>query len=261
MKLKITLMLFAALISASLLAGCQNKPTETPDNTENTENTENADTPTPGDVSESEIPGSSETGEAAGNTDTEQASDGAEANGYAEAYLETVNTFNDENQGSEGIAYSLVDFDGKGAPELVISTDTAISLYTYANGRVYTLMDGWGYGAFGVAGYDYIPGGNTLRGYNSDFAGAVRYENYYHIDEKHRFKPIYDKELYYTMFDDKNGNQTPDEDEPIDENQGHLYYGGTELSEEDYASMQIPGEYESLIGSMSFDELKSALTK
>ena len=44
-----------------------------------------------------------------------------------------------------------------------------VSMYTYANGRIYTLMDGFGYGVGGNGGYDYIPGGNTLRGFNNDY--------------------------------------------------------------------------------------------
>lgn len=257
MKRKIAFMLFAALISASLLAGCQNKPVETPDNSENTEN---SDTPSTGDVSGSEVPGSGETGEAADNTDTEQ-KENTDISGYAEAYLETVNAFNDEYKNAENTTYGLIDLDGKGAPELVISMPGFVNMYTYSGGRVYTLMDGWGYGVAGNAGYDYIPGGNVVRNFNNDYAGAVEYENYYHIDEKFRFKPLYDKDLYITLFDDKNGNQTPDDDEPIDPDTKHLYYGGTELSEEDYASMQISGEYKTLTGDMSFDELKAALIK
>lgn len=252
MKRKTLLILLAALVSASLLAGCQNKNTDAPDNTENTENT---DTPNANDTPNAD----EQPGGAAGNTDSEQKDD-TDISGYAEAYLETVNAFNDEYKNAENPTYALIDFDGKGAPELVINMPGLVSMYTYANGRIYTLMDGFGYGVGGNGGYDYIPGGNTLRGFNNDYAGAVQYENYYHMTERYGFEPLYDKDLYITLFDDKNHNQTPDDDEPIDENTKHLYYGSSELSEKDYASMQIPGEYKQLTGeTMSFDELKKAL--
>ena len=125
MKRKIAFMLFAALISASLLAGCQNKPVETPDNSENTENT---DTPSTSDVSGSEVPGSGETGEAADNTDTEQ-KENTDISGYAEAYLETVNAFNDEYKNAENTTYDLIDLDGKGAPEIVIYMTGYVNKY------------------------------------------------------------------------------------------------------------------------------------
>ena len=64
MKRKTLLILLAALVSASLLAGCQNKNTDAPDNTENTENT---DTPNANDTPNAD----EQPGGAAGNTDSE----------------------------------------------------------------------------------------------------------------------------------------------------------------------------------------------
>ena len=248
MKRKLALLLFAALVSASLLTGCQKPDTNTPDGTEITDK----DTSDTSDNTEN-------TGDTDNAENTENNGDSAATAGYAEAYLEAVNAFNDEYDNADKTTYGLVDFDGKGAPELVIAMPGFISMYTYADGKTYTLIDGWGLGVGGVGGYDYIPGGNVLRSFESDFAGAVRYESYYHIDEKYRFEPLYEKALYTALFDDKNRNQTPDEDEPIDENTKHLYYGESELSPEDYASMQIEGDYQELTAEMSFDELKKAL--
>ena len=264
MKRKLALLLFAALVSASLFAGCQNKDTEKPDLPENTENT---DAPNTDDVTGGEAGGTEQSSEAAGNgeaadsTDPDQKTDATETAGFAEAYLETVNAFNDEYKNAENTVYNLIDFDGKGSKELVIFMPGLVSMYTYANGRVYTLIDGFGYGVGGNGGYDYIPGGNVLRGFNNDYAGAVCYENYYHVDEKLRFKPFYEKDLFTTLFEDKNHNQMPDDDEPIDTNATYYYYGENELSKEDYASMQVEGEYRPLVGEMTFDELKAALTE
>lgn len=176
----------------------------------------------------------------------------------AAAYLETAAALQADADGT-ALSYALINFDGDDTPELVVSHGSAVSLYTYAGGRVYTLMDAWGFGAGGNAGYEYVPGGNVMRNFNSDFVGAVRYETYYRIGEKHRFEPYYDQELYTTLFEDKNGNQVPDSDEPVDENTVHYYYGTNELSAEDYASMQIPGNYEFLTAALTFAELQAAL--
>ena len=211
MKRKLALLLFAALVSASLFAGCQNKNTEKPDPSENTE----SNTPSTDDVTGGEANSANQNGESESSTESDQKTDATETAGYAEAYLEVVNAFNDEYKNAENTVYNLIDFDGKGSKELVIFMPGLVSMYTYANGRVYTLIDGFGYGVGGNGGYDYIPGGNVLRGFNNDYAGAVCYENYYHVDEKLRFKPFYEKDLFTTLFEDKNHNQMPDDDEPV----------------------------------------------
>lgn len=257
MKRKLALLLFAALVSASLFAGCQNKNTEKPDSSENTE----SNTPSTDDVTGGEANSANQNGESESSTESDQKTDVTETAGFAEAYLETVNAFNDEYKNAENTVYNLIDFDGKGSKELVIFMPGLVSMYTYANGRVYTLIDGFGYGVGGNGGYDYIPGGNVLRGFNNDYAGAVCYENYYHVDEKLRFKPFYEKDLFTTLFEDKNRNQMPDDDEPIDTNATYYYYGENELSKEDYASLQVEGDYRPLVGEMTFDELKAALTE
>ncbi len=94
-----------------------------------------------------------------------------------------------------------------------------------------------------------------------NFAGAICYENYYQINEKKRLDYLYDQVLFTTRFEDKNHNEMPDDDEPVDANTTYYYYGENELSKEDYASMQIEGDYQPLVGDMTFDELKAALAK
>ena len=265
MKRKLALLLFAAIVSAALFAGCQNKNTETPDLPENTENT---DAPNTDDVTGGEAGGTEQSSEAAGNgeaadsTDPEQKTDVTEAAGFAEAYLETVNAFNDEYKNAENTVYNLIDFDGKGSKELVIYLQsTGVSMYTYADGKVYTVMDGLGFGVGGITEFEYIPGNNLMRNYDFNFAGAICYENYYQINEKKRLDYLYDQVLFTTRFEDKNHNEMPDDDEPVDANTTYYYYGENELSKEDYASMQIEGDYQPLVDDMTFDELKAALAK
>ena len=142
MKRKLALLLFAALVSASLFAGCQNKNTEKPDPSENTE----SNTPSTDDVTGGEANSANQNGESESSTESDQKTDATETAGYAEAYLETVNAFNDEYKNAENTVYNLIDFDGKGSKELVIFMPGLVSMYTYANGRVYTLIDGFGYG-------------------------------------------------------------------------------------------------------------------
>lgn len=258
MKRKLALLLFAALVSASLFAGCQNKNTEKPDPSENTE----SNTPSTGDITGGEANSTNQNGESAGSTDPEQKTDATETAGYAEAYLEVVNAFNDEHKDAENIVYNLIDFDGKGSKELVIYLQSAgVSMYTYADGNVYTVMDGLGFGVGGITEFEYIPGSNLMRNYDFNFSGAICYENYYQINEKKRLDYLYDQVLFTTRFDDKNHNEMPDDDEPIDANATYYYYGENELSKEDYASMQIGGDYQPLVGEMTFDELKAALTE
>ena len=258
MKRKLALLLFAALVSASLFAGCQNKNTEKPDPSENTE----SNTPSTGDITGGEASSTNPNGESESSTDPEQKTDATETVGYAEAYLEVVNAFNDEHKDAENIVYNLIDFDGKGSKELVIYLQsTGVSMYTYADGKVYTVMDGLGFGVGGITEFEYIPGSNLMRNYDFNFAGAICYENYYQINEKKRLDYLYDQVLFTTRFEDKNHNEMPDDDEPVDVNTTYYYYGENELSKEDYASLQVEGDYQPLVGEMTFDELKAALTE
>ena len=98
MKRKLALLLFAALVSASLFAGCQNKNTEKPDLPENTENT---DAPNTDDVTGGEANSANQNDESESSTESDQKTDATETAGYAEAYLETVNAFNDEDKNAE----------------------------------------------------------------------------------------------------------------------------------------------------------------
>ena len=192
MKRKLALLLFAALVSASLFAGCQNKNTEKPDPSENTE----SNTPSTGDITGGEANSANQNGESESSTDPEQKTDATETAGYAEAYLEVVNAFNDEHKDAENIVYNLIDFDGKGSKELVIYLQsTGVSMYTYADGKVYTVMDGLGFGVGGITEFEYIPGSNLMRNYDFNFAGAICYENYYQINEKKRLDYLYDQVL------------------------------------------------------------------
>ena len=160
--------------------------------------------------------------------------------------------------GNDGdIEYALIYFDADDVPELVVSTGYWVSMYTYSEGRLYTLMDQWGFGAMGNAGYEYSPKKNSLRNYNNDFAGLLLYTTYMGISEQHTLDTIATIETY--NFDDANGNGMPDEEEEDSIGEyGISYIDGVEVTEEECAVYDM-GEYEYIFGSMSFDEFITTL--
>lgn len=176
---------------------------------------------------------------------------------YQEAYRVVSRLCQLEN-GSE-IEYDLIDFDGDDIPELVAGVEGYyVSLYTYHDGKIYTLMDSWAYGAMGNAGYEYCPAKNSLRNYNSDYAGAVLYTTYMTIGDKYSLDMVVQIVLY--NFDDANGNGVPDESEMGSVGMcGVSYIGGVQVTPEECASYD-QGEYIYITPSMSLKELTAALS-
>lgn len=173
---------------------------------------------------------------------------------YQEAY-EAVSRLSTLESSAE-IEYNLVYFDGDDVPELVTGLcGYYTSLYTYRDGTVYTLMDRWPYGAMGNHGYEYVPGKNNLRNYNTDFAGAILYTTYWAISKQHSMD--IDVQIVTYNFDDANGNGQPDENEECDYSVS--YINGVEVSAEECDSYNV-GEYEELEVGMSLEELRSKLS-
>lgn len=136
----------------------------------------------------------------------------------------------------------LIDLDGDETPELVIGAEGDwVSVYTCDGTALYTLMDCWSYGAGGNHGYDYLPGENRIRNYNTDFAGLVLYEWYGTESESHEIVPYYDGTLQIRRFRDLNGNGVPDANEPV-EDAAFYYYGEQEITETEYAQYRIAPE-------------------
>ena len=183
-----------------------------------------------------------------------------EFSSYQEAY-QMVSRLYELEWGDVGEQeYDLIYVDDNDIPELVAGvTGYYVSLYTYSNGKVYTLMDNWGYGAMGNAGYEYAPRMNNMRNYNADFAGAIMYTTYMNITLGRQ--PMIDVlvQIETYNFDDANGNGIPDQSEEA--SMGYYivsYIGGEEITAEEAASYDL-GEYEYIEGKMSFDELQSKL--
>jgi len=175
---------------------------------------------------------------------------------YREAYRAVSKLCDIESSGKE--EYNLIYFDDDDIPELVAGVDGYYtSLYTYKDGTVYTLMSRWAYGAMGNAGYDYCPKLNSMRNYNTDYAGAILYTTYMSIRDRNVFDVVAEIETF--NFDDVNGDGVPNENE----NSSIGYYSvsyidGREATDEECASYDM-GEYEPITVNMSLEELWSKL--
>lgn len=189
---------------------------------------------------------------------TESATEAVETADYKTAYLDVINSAED----SDTLKYGLIYFDEDDIPELVLGNEGYwVSMYKYANGEIYTLMDHWGYGAMGNSGYAYVPKMNSVRNYNTDYAGLIRYTGYASNTDNSELEFSTIIEAYH--FDDKNGNDIPDEDEPYSEGACKIFLcavnGHIEITADEAASYDV-GEYKYIIPDMTLDEIKAALS-
>lgn len=173
------------------------------------------------------------------------------------AYAEKVRELASEN---DNLQFSLIDLTKNDAPELVADLPGYyISIFSWENGEVYSLgEDQWPYGAGGNNGYEYLPGENLIRNFNSDYAGAVVYESYYGINFAHELSALPSDQLSVWYFRDTNGNGYPDENEPFLEDP--IYYvGDNEVSKDVYASHQVSGDYQWISGEKTESEMLALL--
>ncbi len=180
----------------------------------------------------------------------------SESPAWATAYAETVNALAQEEP---GLTYELIYVDDNDVPELVADmTGYYVSLFTYTDGQVRTLMDGWGYGAAGIPGYEYVPRANVIYSRNADFAGAMCWMTFRKIGAEGQLEDYYDQPLTLWNFDDLNGNGAPDEGEELLE-ESIYRYGDQVISEAEFDAYQIPGTYEMILGTMTKDQVLEAL--
>lgn len=157
---------------------------------------------------------------------------------YRSVYADKVRELVAEN---DRLLFSLIDVTGSGVPELLVDDPGYdISLYTWLNGVVSPVMEGWGYGTGGMADYSYYPGKNIISFSEMEMAGAIVYEYYMTINDFGELVDVYDGELKILNFYDANGNGIWDEGEEYDGN-AYYYYDGDEISREEYESYRIPG--------------------
>ena len=158
---------------------------------------------------------------------------------WVQAYLnkmdEEAQTVNEWNEGQQWSfwEYDLIYLDDDEIPELVSGPDGYwVSVYTYHDGQLYTLIDEWGYGAFGIAGYEYALRTGIVSVADADYAGAVVYSYYWKVNEAYELETICAFRSDYYV--DYNENGWPDEDEYTEEEQ--IYYWDPEL--EDYRQIE-----------------------
>lgn len=230
---KLSVILSALILSAGIFSGCaDNSGVNTPENEIQNNNTHSAET----------------------ENQPEE-----DMNAYKALYLETVSELNSRYEGVEW-TYGLSDIDGDKIPELIACYPATVSLYTYSDGKVYTVMEETSYGFSGNNGYYYLPGKNVIFNSDYDMAGAVVYENYCKIGESHTLENYHNKPLYTSVWKDANGDGTPDDNEIGDT--VYYFYGNEELTEEAYNEYRFGDEaaYELLYGEMSYDEIVEALS-
>lgn len=185
--------------------------------------------------------------------ETEAQTEAVETADYKTAYLEIINSTED----SDKLTYGLIHIDDDDIPELVLGMNGFyVNLYTYADGDVHTLMDHWSYGAMGNAGYEYVPKMNSVRNYNSDYAGLVGFTTYCSITAEHTLEAT--TVIETRLYEDTNGDGIPQGEEYIPDYQVYLI-DGEEISYDEAVSYDA-GKYEFVGGELTLDEIKAQLS-
>lgn len=151
--------------------------------------------------------------------------------------------------GADG-SYDLIYFDGDDVPELVAGVNGYyVSMYTYADGRLYRVMDEWGYGAGGNHGYEYIPKGNKLYNLDVDGAGTDLYESIDMLDQNHKLKNVV--EIHTINYD------AIYENADVKEKSGsESFIDGKKISDAEYAGYFADrDQYRMIKGSYGYEEL------
>ena len=180
---------------------------------------------------------------------------------YEEGYAAVINFYESINPG--GMGYELIQFDEDDIPELIVdNSGYGMTMYTFKDGTLSAPMVSWAYGAGGNHGYEYSPHNNSIRNYNTDFAGAIMNIG---------FATILDNKLDWNYcvieiyFEDKNGNGSPDEDEYSEDGPVEVSYecytdeNLTEAEIEAKANGLNGLDYEEMYGSKSASQVLSEL--
>ena len=163
------------------------------------------------------------------------------------------------------LLYNLLYVDEDDIPELVIGhRGYFVTMYTYHDGKVYMLMNKWGYGISGNHGYMYIPGKNIIRNDDADYAGLIWNYTFMSISPQYSIETVMEAVLY--QFDDANGDGMPDEEEEKTLYEAFSFYiNDVEVSENVWWDRQnaydAMGEYKAISPEMDLDTLLSELSK
>ncbi|MDO4632693.1 MAG: hypothetical protein Q4B01_02425 [Eubacteriales bacterium] len=197
----------------------------------------------------------------------------ASTDGWAKAYLKvlkrenrTLKRDNAQYTSSDISAvnkYELIYFNEDEIPELLVCRQSYwVSLYTYdpEAGKVVKLMNQWGYGAGGNAGYAYLPRKNALFYENSDYAGALVWVNHMKMRDN-RLVYSYSKPLTIRYYVDSNNNGFPDPEELI--SKPRYYRGEKKISKKRFMKYKIGSDddYVWMAGKDTFAKMKRRLKK
>ena len=166
---------------------------------------------------------------------------------YKEAYLYMLRLYGEAYKYGE-VKCSVIDFDGDDVLELVIDVNSGITMYTFNDGKVYKLIDDWGYGAGGNHGYEYIAGKGVISNYNTDYAGVILYETYTWIKLEGEKVVTEQRFLKQEYFDDVNNNGVPDDGDDLGGDFVRFYIGEEEVTADKYAEAIVEGDYVPLVG-------------
>lgn len=158
-------------------------------------------------------------------------------------------------------SYDLIYFDNDDIPELVVGMDGCfVSMYTFYEGKIYSSMHQWSYGAGGNYGYEYLEKEGIIRNFNSDYAGVAMQCTYFEMTDSHDISVKY---ILEEMYEDEDGNVIEDDSE-INEGEKRYYHSipkisKTLITEEEYETYAIEGEYAFLKGEYQKDEVNEYL--
>ena len=150
---------------------------------------------------------------------------------YKVAYTDILQ-WHKERYPEDTIQADLIYVDADETPELVVQKGACISLYAYRDGRIYTIIGEWGFGAAGNNGYLYLPKKGYIYNENDDFAGSITYYHLWSLDENYQMEFCFEHSLARSCFSDL--HRAPDP-ETID-GKGHYFFGYEEITEEQFDS-------------------------
>lgn len=132
-----------------------------------------------------------------------------------------------------------------------------VSLYTYHDDTAYMPMNHWTYGVSRNVGYEYVPYKNSLRNYNTEYAGAILYTTYSTMNDQYLIDTV--AEVKHVNFDDVNENGMPDpEEEGSIGYYGVSYINGEEVHYKECEAYDV-GIYKYIQPIMSLKELNTSL--
>ena len=186
-------------------------------------------------------------------TESAEPSD-AEKIEYLSAYSELIDQLEKEYEWK--LAYDLIYLDEDGIPELIVDDlGFWLSIYTYADGEIYTPMDQWSYGFLGILGYEYLPRQNVIREYDQDQAGAILNVYFARLNEAYELELI--RYLLEGMMDE-DGNYVYGDD-PLDWDEWRYFYEDKNISEEAYRRLEMQGPFEDMMGRYSGAEMMEGI--